>query len=237
MNCEDKKSPIEKGDIISFVMTFSGIAVFIVVNYFIDSNFAINFAGTMACLFFGSMALLLFGCAILGYRVCIKGTGGNRIAGVFGSFFGVMLAFIVFGSLLPPLGRATEKARRISCQSNLKQLGLALQQYASDNGGQLPSCSAVKAFEILRTTGYLVDVKIFLCPSSGQKSCKGTLTDASVSYVYFGNGRDIHGIATDSPLAADKSGNHKDYGNILWGDWQVRGCLGQEWKCKAKDFK
>lgn len=40
--------------------------------------------------------------------------------------------------LLPVINRARENGRNTTCQSNLKQLGLSLQMYTSDNGGTLP---------------------------------------------------------------------------------------------------
>lgn len=46
-----------------------------------------------------------------------------------------LLAAIIF----PVLSRVHEKGRQTTCQSNLRQLGLALQQYAADNNSVLPS--------------------------------------------------------------------------------------------------
>jgi len=40
--------------------------------------------------------------------------------------------------LLPAMHAAREKARTAKCLSNLKQIGLALQQYTNDFGGSLP---------------------------------------------------------------------------------------------------
>src|SRR3954462_4654890 len=45
-----------------------------------------------------------------------------------------LLAAILF----PVFGRARENARRSSCQSNLKQIGLGLAQYLSDYDGHFP---------------------------------------------------------------------------------------------------
>ncbi|HEX5220619.1 MAG TPA: type II secretion system protein [Verrucomicrobiae bacterium] len=48
---------------------------------------------------------------------------------------------ILAAMLLPALGSAKERARRVQCVSNLRQTGLALQMYANDNAGRLPDCT------------------------------------------------------------------------------------------------
>ena len=45
---------------------------------------------------------------------------------------------ILAALLLPALGSAQEKARKAACLSNLRQVGIALQTYAGDNGGRIP---------------------------------------------------------------------------------------------------
>ncbi len=46
---------------------------------------------------------------------------------------------VLVSLLLPSLKSARESARRVSCASNIRQVGYALQMYASDNKGHLPS--------------------------------------------------------------------------------------------------
>ncbi|MFH0963597.1 MAG: type II secretion system protein [Planctomycetota bacterium] len=49
----------------------------------------------------------------------------------------VIIALLV-GLLLPALGRAREEARKTQCRSNLRQIGLALNMYTTDNKGWTP---------------------------------------------------------------------------------------------------
>ena len=50
----------------------------------------------------------------------------------------VIIALLV-GLLLPALGRAREEARKTQCRSNLRQIGLAMQMYCTDNHGYTPA--------------------------------------------------------------------------------------------------
>lgn len=73
-----------------------------------------------------------------------------------------LLAAILF----PVFSRARENARRASCQSNLKQLGLALQQYASDNDSYMP-CDANNGMRGYagKIFPYVQNTQVFSCPS------------------------------------------------------------------------
>ena len=54
----------------------------------------------------------------------------------------VIIALLV-GLLLPALGRAREEARKTQCRSNLRQIGLAMQMYTTDNKAYLPALYGV----------------------------------------------------------------------------------------------
>lgn len=53
-------------------------------------------------------------------------------------FVVVAIIGILAALLLPALALAKEKAQKVACLSNLRQVGLAIQCYASDSGGKIP---------------------------------------------------------------------------------------------------
>jgi prepilin-type N-terminal cleavage/methylation domain-containing protein/prepilin-type processing-associated H-X9-DG protein len=81
----------------------------------------------------------------------------------------IAIIAILASILFPVFGRARENARRSSCQSNLKQIGLGIMQYTQDYDEQMPSrvvtTNPISTWKDL-IQPYLKSTQIFACPSN-----------------------------------------------------------------------
>ncbi|MFA7230022.1 MAG: DUF1559 domain-containing protein [Victivallaceae bacterium] len=169
--------------------------------------------------------------AITGIVVQNKNNSGKRIC------VSCTVIYLVFFLYLctPTNCRFREKYKRISCASNLKQIGLALQQYAEDYAGFYPPENGAAGLEVLRKNDYLTDYGIYICPSTTTTKGKDgqPLTEDNMDYIYIG------GLKSTSdpnlPLAYDKAKNHEYYGNILFANGTVKGFTGNPWTEKIKE--
>lgn len=146
--------------------------------------------------------------------------------------------------LLPALNSAREKARRISCASNQKQIGLSFQLYTNfPDDVVLPSWEGDEDEESseglapLVLNAVLTDMKMYTCPSTSTKSAvyeTGLAYDEVFTNGIDGLGLSYHylpamnantctsdsGILFDGGSGSDAE-NHEKFGNILFGDGHV----------------
>lgn len=102
---------------------------------------------------------------------------------------------ILAAILFPVFARARENARRASCQSNLKQIGLGLLQYTQDYDERLPrnDSGADLGTWIDTLQPYLKSEQIFLCPTDSspyQMSATGSSgrrTSYGINQIYSDN--------------------------------------------------
>ena len=141
----------------------------------------------------------------------------------------IAIIAILAGMLLPALNAARESARKASCMSNLKQIGLGVKQYANMMRweGWYPAVSAtantaVGAFNLLIKTKKLTDTGMYICPSATGKTKDNdsTLEAGNISYRVAKKALSESSPA-DSCIALDAKTNHTDAGNALFVDGHV----------------
>ena len=100
--------------------------------------------------------------------------------------------------LIPAVSKALETARRSSCASNLKTLGVAFNSYAADHKGELPPSDdgTLSSVAKLLHAGYVTQPRTWVCPSDKMGS-SGPITvytgatidqfnsDGNCSYAYI----------------------------------------------------
>ncbi len=93
----------------------------------------------------------------------------------------IAIVAVITAILFPVFSTARERGRRTVCQSNLKQIALAMQQYVQDNNGTYPlSLKWENA-----AYAYAKNVQVFRCPDHPNDSPDMLLLDPlTVSGVY-----------------------------------------------------
>jgi prepilin-type N-terminal cleavage/methylation domain-containing protein/prepilin-type processing-associated H-X9-DG protein len=118
----------------------------------------------------------------------------------------IAIISVLAAILFPVFARARENARRASCQSNLKQIGLGLAQYTQDYDEKYPRTSTMSGGNQNGPTGcasgssfisnctiwadgimpYIKSTQVFICPSDSKynspKSTLPTMQNVVMSY-------------------------------------------------------
>lgn len=73
----------------------------------------------------------------------------------------ISIIAVLAAILLPALGKVQDSARSTKCASNLRQLGVGINSYASDNDGQLPGPLAVSQYAVIGIPGSKDDQSLY----------------------------------------------------------------------------
>lgn len=106
----------------------------------------------------------------------------------------IAIIAVLASLLLPALAQGKEKSRRIVCVANLKQIVLAMHEFASDyevypwrlpptEGGSQSSTQAAKTFQVMYS--YLITPTVLICPSERRALVDNILYVRNTNISYF----------------------------------------------------
>jgi prepilin-type N-terminal cleavage/methylation domain-containing protein/prepilin-type processing-associated H-X9-DG protein len=99
----------------------------------------------------------------------------------------IAIIAILAAILFPVFGRARENARRSSCQSNLKQIGLSLLQYTQDYDEKFPAGIPLGGWKGVGWAGsvnpYIKAPQVFSCPNDLNSSTPTAAGGRPLSYA------------------------------------------------------
>lgn len=156
----------------------------------------------------------------------------------------IAIIAILASSLFPVFARARENARRSSCQSNLKQMGLAVVQYAQDYNEKFPivdgSAPDGSTGIWVNLQPYLKSTQIYQCPSEKNpppaSEPPGQAGYSDYGYnLYLGydtSASDSRGLSLSSLTQSAVTVLAADAANGYGDSWNT-GCPGNGFSCAA----
>ena len=110
----------------------------------------------------------------------------------------IAIIAILAAILFPVFARARENARRSSCQSNLKQIGLGILQYNQDYDERMPASfsanvsingsAPMEAAWAVLVQPYVKSAQLFVCPSNTKNTSFMNRTNNTILFSYVCNG-------------------------------------------------
>jgi prepilin-type N-terminal cleavage/methylation domain-containing protein/prepilin-type processing-associated H-X9-DG protein len=128
----------------------------------------------------------MFGVISMRKRTCNR----NRAFTLVEMLVNLAIISLLAAILFPVFSRVRDNARRSSCQSNLKQLGLSFMLYAQDNDEKFPCGNETQPSPYLgmgwaaQVKSYVGNPQIYRCPSDPARLAAPMLT---ASYAYNNN--------------------------------------------------
>jgi prepilin-type N-terminal cleavage/methylation domain-containing protein len=140
----------------------------------------------------------------------------------------IAIIAILAGLLLPALAQAKTRARRISCMSNLKQIGIAMRLWADDHdakypwrldqseGGGLPNGTdnAKAHVQFGLASNELVTPKILLCPGDTRRKLANDFVNYDPDNISYDLGDDADEKKPNHILVTDRSLSGFEYSGL-----------------------
>ena len=122
----------------------------------------------------------------------------------------IAIIAILAAILFPVFARARENARRSSCTSNLKQIGLGVLQYVQDYDDSMPGHNMANQRQLWMDIiqPYIKSEQVFTCPSDSRPQAKYRYTAGNPA----GGGTEDVRLKPDGTL-----GNYKDFSYGSYG--------------------
>ncbi len=128
----------------------------------------------------------------------------------------IAIIAILAAILFPVFQKVRENARRASCESNMKQLGLAIIQYTQDTDEQMPSGRYISGFDNTTSNApdgagwagqiyqYVKSTGVYKCPddSTGVGTANGGYVPQPISYAI---NRNLHGGGSTGSLSSQQA--------------------------------
>jgi len=117
--------------------------------------------------------------------------------------------------IVPEILATRERTRLVNCMNNLKQLTLGMHLYADDHDKKFPD----KLSDLY--PDYIPPLNVFICSMTDDQISGKEEIDELGSYLYFGKGLTT-AADPNTPIIADRRGNHDDGGAVGYADGHVQ---------------
>ena len=137
----------------------------------------------------------------------------------------IAIIAILAAILFPAFARARENARRASCQSNLKQIGLGVIQYTQDYDNNYSLATSVSQDQTTTSPlqPYLKSVQLFKCPSDSAAATVNSYGENTNIFTAGGLNESVITQTALAQMAYDSTDNRHFEGiNVLYADGHVK---------------